>query len=176
MVNQQKKQKVEALKKLLLEAPSLALIKFEKTTHQQLEALKKSLRQTKASFTVIKNTLFEKAVNKIKNPIFFELKKTFFPLKEPSALIIFDKNWDEGLKVFHQFAQKEKSLSFKFSLLDNVLYDREKTEKIALLPSKNELLAKLISSFKTPVYRLNNALKNPLNRFVYILKNKAKKS
>lgn len=178
MVNTQKKSQVEALLTLIKSNPSFVLVKVDKTTHQNLENLRKELRKVDSSIKVIKNTLFEKAINRVAvtDPLFKDLKKKFLPLKETSAIICFKKNWDSGLKSFFEFSQKEKSLTFKFSLLDKIVYDNNETEKIAKLPGKDQLVAQLIGSLKAPMSNFIYALKYNTNKFVYILQSKSKQS
>jgi len=175
MVTTQKKFQVAELNKILKENPNFLLVKLEKTTHQSLESLRKQLRKNDSSLKVIKNTLFQKAVNLISDkPLFADLKKKFFPMKEPSALVTFKKNWSDPLKTIFQFINKEKTLSFKFALLDSALYKNEEIEKIAQLPGRNELMAKIISSIKSPMSKFVYSLKFNTNKFVYILKTKSK--
>ena len=95
-------------------------------------------------------------------------------MKETSAIITFDNDWSTGIKLFNEFIQKEKTLSYKFSLLDSSLYDETQTEKIAKLPSRGELVAKLIWSIKSPMSKFVYALKFNTNKFVYILQTKSK--
>jgi large subunit ribosomal protein L10 len=176
MVNTNKKGQVDSIFKLVEENPNILLIKIGKTTHQSLEALRRELRKSNSKIKVIKNTLFEKSVNKValKNKIFQDLKKQFFPLKETTALVTLGENWSEGLKALHTFAKKDSSISFKFGLLDKSLYDTAKTLQIAELPSKEELLAKIIGSMKSPMSKFVYALKYNTNKFVYILNAKSK--
>ena len=70
--------------------------------------------------------------------------------------------------------KKDSSLSFKLSLLDNSIYDAEKTAQIAQLPSKDELLGKIIGSMKSPISKFVYTLKFNTNKFVYILRAKSK--
>jgi len=175
MVTTQKKSQVSELNKLLKEKQNFLLVKVDKTTHQSLESLRKQLRKNSSALKVIKNTLFEKAVNLTQDrPLLSDLKKKFFPMKDPSALITFDKDWSDGLKTLFEFIQKEKTLSFKFGLLDNSLYPSEEIEKIAKLPGRNELIAKIISSLKSPMSKFIYSLKYSSNKFVYILKEKSR--
>lgn len=176
MVSIQKKSQVESILELLKKNPSFSLVKINKITHQNLENLRKELRKTNSSIKVVKNTLFEKALNRaiVYNPLFKEIKKKFFPLRETTALLIFKKNWDIGLKTFFNFTKKENSLTFRFSILDNFIYGSEETEKIAALPSREELVAKLISSLKSPLGKFIYSLKYNTNRFVYLLQAKSK--
>lgn len=176
MANQTKKSQVDALISALEKNNNFLLIKIDKTTHQNLETLRRELRATGATIKVLKNTFFEKAVNKMSstNKSFSQLKKTFFPVREPSAMVLLDRSWDKGLKAFYQFIQKEKTLSFKLSLLDNQFYNDSQTEAIAKLPAKEELLAKIIGSMKSPMSKLVYSLKYNTNKFVYILQAKSK--
>lgn len=175
MVNNNKKNQVDSIFQLIDENPNILLIKIGKTTHQSLESLRRELRKSNSKIKVIKNTLFEKSVNKIalKNKLFKDLKKQFFPLKETTALVTFGKNWNEGLKALYQFSKKDSSVNFKFGLLDESLYDTSKTIQIAQLPSKEELLGKIIGSMKSPMSKFVYALKYNTNKLVYILKQKS---
>ncbi|MGB9883078.1 MAG: 50S ribosomal protein L10 [Microgenomates group bacterium] len=176
MVNQLKKNKVEELKTILSNSKNFLLVKIDRTTHQNLELLRKQLKKDNSSIKVIKNTLFEKAVNQLtNNKLFLELKKKFLPLKETSAIVTFKNDWSSPLKAIYNFLKKEKSLSFKFALLDEALYQAADVEKIAQLPSRNELLGKVIGSLKAPINRLVYSLKFNTNKLVYILKEKSKK-
>lgn len=176
MVNNNKKNQVDSIFQLVDKNPNILLVKIGKTTHQSLESLRRELRKSNSKIKVIKNTLFEKSVNKIalKNKLFKDLKKQFFPLKETTALVTLGENWSEGLKALYQFSKKDSSVSFKFGLLDESLYDTSKTIQIAQLPSKEELLGKIIGSMKSPMSKFVYALKYNTNKFVYILNAKSK--
>ncbi len=172
MVNQNKKNQVELLSNNLQKNPNFILVKIEKTSHKNLEELRRELRKNDSAIKVIKNTFFEKAINKLSpsNKIFADLRKKFFPMKEPSAVISFNKSWDKGLKAFYQFSKKEKTLGFKFGLVDNQIYSAEEISCIADLPSREELLGKIIGSMKSPMTKFIYALKYNTNKFVYILR------
>lgn len=176
MVNDSKKKQVDLIFQQVEKNPNILLVKIGKTTHQSLELLRKELRKNDSKIKVIKNTLFEKSINKmaIKNKFFKELKEKFFPLKETTALVTFGENWNEGLKTLYQFSQKDSTISFKFGLLDKSLYDSVKTLQIAQLPSRGELLGKIIGGMKSPMSKFVYALKYNTNKFVYILNAKSK--
>lgn len=178
MVNEKKLSLGQKVQDLLTKYQNFALIKIDKTSHQTLENLRKELQKNQAGLKVVKNTLFEKTINKLsnKNKSFAELKKTFFPLRETSALLLLEKDWNNGLTTFYQFLKKETSLSFKFGQLDEKSYGNEELLKIAQLPPKNQLIANLIGSFKSPSLRLVHSMKFNLTKLIYILKEKSKKA
>lgn len=176
MVNNIKKNQVDSIFQLIEKNPNILLIKIGKTTHQGLETLRKELGKNDSKVKVIKNTLFEKAVNKValKNKIFKDFKKQFFPLKETTALITLGERWNEGLKTLYQYTKKDATLSLKLALLDKNLYNAEKAVQIAQLPSREELLGKIIGSMKSPMSKFVYALKFNTNKFVYLLNAKSK--
>lgn len=177
MVAQKKVNLVEKISSLLLQHNNFVLIKIEKTNHQTLEALRKELKKNQSLFKVIKNTLFARTVNKLSllHQIFGEIKKTFLPLKETSALLLLDKDWSKGLHAFYEFVKKERSLLFKFGLLDGKSYKSEEILQIAQLPSKDQLMVNIIGSMKSPSSHLVYAMKFNLIKLVYMLKEKAKR-
>ena len=175
MANSNKKNQVETISEIVEKNQNILLIKIGKTTHQSLETLRKELLKSNSKIKVIKNTLFEKAINKIaiKNEIYKNLKKQFLPLKETAGLVTLSEKWNEGLKAVYTFAKKDTSLSLRMSLLDKTLYDSAKTMQIADLPSREELLSKIIGSMKSPMSKFVYALKFNTNKLVYILKQKS---
>ena len=157
---------------------NFVLIKFENTNHKTLEELRRNLRKNQSSIKVLKNTLVEKAINKlsVSNPIFLKIKKTLFPLRETSAILSFEKEWNSGLRAFHAFMEKEKSLSFKFGVIDGELYNASDVLKIASLPGKDQLMGMIVGSMKNPISRLVYTMKYHAQKFVYILNQKSNAS
>lgn len=178
MVNQNKKIQVDLLTSALEKNSNFLVAKIDRTSHQNLESLRRELRKASSSIQVIKNSYFEKAVNKLasKNKTYLELKKKHLPLNSASIIVFLDKAWDAGLKAFYEFTQKDKTLSFKLSLLDNSVYSDSDTSKIAKLPARDQLIAKIIGSMKSPTSKLVYSLKYNTNKLVYILQAKSKAS
>lgn len=177
MPNKKKLEKAEQLTKILSEKNNFVVVKFEATSHQKLEQLRKTLRKKMAYFTVVKNTIFEKALESLikVNTALKSVKEKFFPIKQSSALLTFDKDWLEGLSAFYQFAKEERSLSFKFGFLDGVAYESQNLLRLATLPSKPELLGKIVGSLKSPSSRLVYAIKFSQMRLVNIISQLGKK-
>lgn len=178
MVQQQKLDIVHKIQDFLTKNANFSFIKIDKTKHQALESLRKDLKKTKSSLRVMKNTLLEKAVSKLseKDKKFAEIKKTFFPLKERSALLLLDTDWSKGLGTFYQFSKKDTTVSFKFGLLDGAAYDKATLLQIAQLPGKDQLMANIVSSFKSPTSRTVFALRFNLMKLTNILREKSKKA
>jgi large subunit ribosomal protein L10 len=174
MTNSKKTKKTDQVNKIidrLKKNPNFALVRFDKTSHQTLETLRRDLKKTQSQITVIKNTLLEKAINRlsITDKIYSDFRKKFFPLKETTAIVTLDNQWDQGLKAFNQCAQKEKSLDFKSAIIDAQTYGRDEVKRIAELPGRGELMATIIRSMKSPATNVVYSMKFNLNKLVYVL-------
>jgi large subunit ribosomal protein L10 len=178
MTNPKKVAQLQKLITHLTQYPSFLLISFNKTTHQNLEKLRQELKANQTNIQVIKNTLFEKTINKlaIKNKNILAFKTKFLPLKGATALITFTKDWSDGLNTLAKFMKTEKTLTFKAAILNNESYDQALLERLAQLPSKNQLAAKLIWSLKSPLQKLIGAIQFNSTKFVYILNQKTKQN
>lgn len=178
MVNQKKHNEVSKLSALIEKKPNFLLFKFEKTTHISLEHLRRELKKTNAGVRVIKNTLFQKTIHKISHsePVFEEVRKKMFPLRENSAIVTMPQEYTPSLKSFYDFMIKDKTVIFKFGVLDKAVYLSDALIKIAKLPGKKEIITKIIGSFKSPMSRTVYALPYATKKLVYILKEKSKKA
>ncbi len=178
MVSENKQLQVQSLIDAIEQGKNFALIKFERTLHTSLEALRRELHTTKGHIQIVKNSLFIKALNKLssKNKNYKIVRDQAATLKENTAVLLLGEEWNKGLNTFAKFTKTEKTLSFKLGLLDNTVYNSVDLAKISQLPGKNELIAKLLSTFKTPVSNFNYALKFNMQKFVYILSEKSKQT
>ncbi len=175
MANLKKITQVKQLTESLKENQNFILLKYNALSTKILEELRKKLKRENSRLTIVKNSLFQKTLNILsaKNEIYRLLKQKFFPLKQPSAIIYFDQDWSSALKIYHQFTNDLKNFSFKFGLLDGQIYDENQLAKIAQLPSKNELIAKLRGQFNIPSRRFVYALRFNIAQFTGILKQKS---
>jgi len=178
MSNTQKTDIVSSVIESLQASKNFALVQFEKTTHKSLEGLRAELRTSDAQMKVIKNTLFEKAVNKLSEDEkgYQEIRSSFFPLREKSALITFTGDWATGLKAYFNAAKANEAFSFKFGMIENMAYDSEGMTKLAQLPAKHQLVAQLLGAMMNPIVRTTRAMKNPMQKLVFVLNAKAQEN
>lgn len=177
MVSEKKLLQTQKFIELLQKSKNFSLVTFEKTLHSTLETLRKELRQHNAKLQVVKNSLLEKALNKLssQNKDFADLKKEAKSLlKKNSALLFLDDEWSRGLAAFYKFTKKEQSITFKLGFLDKKVYQNNELIRMAQLPSREELIAKVIGGMKTPISKFNYAIKFNMQKFVYILSEKSK--
>lgn len=178
MANDLKQQHVSSLVEKLEKNPNFALIAFGKTSHKTLEQLRRELKKNTANLHVVKNTLFEKTLSKlaIKNPRVKNLKTKALPIKEKTALLSFTGDWSQSLKSFYESSKKDENLSFKVGLIDNTVYEAEDLKKIAQLPGRAELIAKMLGQMKAPMTNVVYNMKFNMQKLVFVLSEKSKKA
>lgn len=178
MANIKKLSKLNGINDFLGENSNFALVKFEKTTHIALESLRKQLRASESKLKVVKNSLFEKSINKMsqKNTQFISVSKKMFPLKDHTAVLTFGKEWNKGLSAISEFIKKDQTVDFKFGYIDQEVYDASMLKRIAQLPSREQLIAKVIGGMKSPMSHTVYALKFNMQKLVYVLDAKSKQS
>ncbi len=132
----------------------------------QVNELRKKLRQAQAQMHVVKNTLAIRALGE--TPL-VPLQPLF---KGQSALVI---GYDDPVlpaKVIRDFikAEKcEKSLQVKGAVLDGEELDPARLASVADLPSKSDLLAMLLSAFQGPIRGFVGALGQIVRSIVAVL-------
>jgi large subunit ribosomal protein L7/L12 len=132
----------------------------------QVNDLRKKLRQAQAHVHVVKNTL---AVRAIGDTPLVPLQPLF---KGQSVLVI---GYDDPVlptKVIRDFirAEKcEKKLQIKGAVLDGEELDPGRLSSVADLPSKSELLAMLLSAFQGPIRGFVGALGQIVRSIVAVL-------
>ena len=132
----------------------------------QVNDLRKKLRQAQAHLHVVKNTL---AVRAICDTPLVPLQPFF---KGQSVLVI---GYDDPVlptKVIRDFirAEKcEKKLQVKGAVLDGEELDPIRLSSVADLPSKSELLAMLLSAFQGPIRGFVGALGQIVRSIVAVL-------
>lgn len=179
MKNQKKLSQLAIVTDYLRKSDNFALIKFEKTKHTALESLRRELRKSGATIKIVKNTIFTKSINKLaaekERGSLRPFQKIAKSLKENSAVMSLGNDWSLGMNAFAQVAKKDKSIAFKFGFLDKIPYDAPTMEKLSNLPSKAELMAKIIGSMKSPLSNFVRNIKFPTQKFVMVLNAKVKK-
>ena len=150
MKTRERKQKdLNALTEELKNANSAMVVSFNKLTVNKDQEFRNKLRETGAKYQVVKNTLAKIAIKDTQ----FEGATEHF--KGVSALA-----WTSGdavvlSKTVTQFVKANKDVfTFKAGVVDGKVYDVNQVEAIASLPSKEELISKLMYVINAQAQRI----------------------
>jgi large subunit ribosomal protein L10 len=142
---EEKQVKINEIKEKINNAKSVVLVKSRGLTVEQDTSLRKKLREAGVEYKVYKNTMMEFA---IKDTPFEELKSH---LSGPTAIAISYDDPTIAASIINKEMASMPVLEFKAGIIDNILYDANGVQAIASIPSKDELLSKLLGSFKSPM-------------------------
>ncbi|MFA7253444.1 MAG: 50S ribosomal protein L10 [Patescibacteria group bacterium] len=161
---EKKEELIARLEEEISGAKAAVLVDYKGLKVKETEDLRNALREKGISFNVAKNSLVKIALKK--NGITFE--EGIF--KKPIA-IAFGKN-DEvaAAKEIDLFAKKHEAMEILGGILEKKMIDAEMVKKLASLPSREELLAKMVGSIASPLSGMVNVLAGNLRGLVNVLK------
>ena len=178
MANLQKKEIISSVTNSIKDEVNFALVQFDKISHKNFEAMRRELKKAGAYLQVIKNTLFEKSVNKLSvtDKTYRKIREEHFPLQNKSAILTFTGEWIDGLKKYYEYSKDNEFVLFKLGIFDKVLYNKDLLTKLAQLPGKIQLMAQLIGNLKNPMARTTRALSSPIQKLTYVLGQRSKQA
>ncbi len=170
---EEKKQIVEHLKNDMKAATSVVLSNHKGIDVASITELRNSLREKGIKFKILKNTLFSIAAKEV------GLKDLTDNISGSTAIAFTQEEPVLPIKMLHKYALENKDkLELKIAFLDGQYYSGEQLQRIASLPGKEELLASMLGSMKSPisstVYCLKSLLFGLANTMDQIYKNKLK--
>ena len=113
---------------------------------------------------VVKNRLAKLALENAGLPIPDE------HLKGPSAFAFSVDDPVSGPKTLTEFIKGNDKISIKCGLFEGVILDVNGVKALAEMPSREELLGRLLADLKSPPAKFAMALKATVNKLGYVLK------
>ncbi len=162
---EQKKEIVQILEQNLDKQKVIYFVDFNNAKTSGLLDLRKSLKEKDAIVCMAKKNLIEIAFAEKEIPV--EIKD----MNGQIALVFGLKDEISPAKTLWEFEEKNEFPAILGAYLDQEFLSKEKVIELAKLPSKEELLARLINSIRSPAYGLANALKYNIKGLLYILSN-----
>jgi large subunit ribosomal protein L10 len=159
MPTAQKETLVEEIKDRFAGSPSVLLADYRGLSVKELQQLRVKLREAGAELTVYKNSLTEIAMRELALPSMSEL------LAGPTAFVFAGEDPVASAKVLTQFARDHKALELKGGLVENQVVDASGVKVIATLPSREELIAKLLGTMLNPIVGFARVLNGPTEAF-----------
>ena len=133
--------------------------------NSEINTLSQQLNNKKAEHRVIKNTLF-RVIAKEAGVKDSEKLKT---LKGNSAFVIGGEDVVAVAKVIVDFSKANEKFQIKGLVLDGKVMDSHLVKSLASLPSKSELIAKVVGTIAAPISSLVNVLAANLRNVVGVL-------
>ena len=149
---EQKKAIVAELTEQLKKSPSGVVVNFQGITVEDDTAMRKTLREAGVKYTVMKNSLTGRACD---DAGLSEMKPY---LKGMTAIAISDSDPLAPAKILKKFEDKIESFEILAGYLDGSVIGKDTVARLADIPAKEVLIAKLLGSIKSPLYGFAYAL------------------
>src|SRR3989338_3014257 len=161
---QQKETAVKDYAEKLKTAKGVVFANFDGLKVKEIEELRKKCRQLGIDYVVAKKTLMRLA---FKDSAISDIDPV--TLNKGVATVFSYNDEVASAKTIGEFAKTHEALKPVGGILEKKFIDAAKVITLSKLPSRNELLAKLLGSIKSPVSGLVNVLSGNLRNLVYVL-------
>jgi len=159
----QKQKIVDDLKEKVDKQKSIVLASIVGVKVKGLTRLRKEMKKQDCELKVAKKTLISLA---------FKEKKIDIDTKKLEGEVALSFGYrDEILpfKILYDFSKEDENLKILGGLIGQELLTREKAIELAQLPTKEELLARLVGSIFSPISGLVNVLQGNIKGLMYAL-------
>jgi large subunit ribosomal protein L10 len=143
---------VEKLGKDLQKVSNLIVTTYSKLTVPQDYELRKLLRSSGAKYTVVKNTLAERAAKGTK------LEQALTGLSGVTSIAYTEGDPVALAKALAKYAKDNPEFTFKAGVVEGRVVSIKEIESLATMPSKEEIYSKLLFLMTAPAQRLVTAM------------------
>ena len=140
-----KKQAVAELKEKLDAAVTGVIVDYKGITVADDTALRKELRENKVEYFVVKNSILKRAVEGT------DLGDIANVCEGTTAIAISAEDYTAAARILCNFADKHDNFTVKSGFLDGKVVDLATITELAKLPTKDVLLATVLSAFQAPI-------------------------
>lgn len=140
-----KKQQVAALKERIQNSCAGVIVNYEGISVDDDTKLRKELREAGVEYTVIKNTLIRLALDGT------GLEGMDSVLEGTSAIATSKEDYVAAARILGKYEEQIKTFKMKSGFIDKDVIGEEKLSELSKLPSREVLLATVLSAFNAPI-------------------------
>lgn len=149
----QKQQLVADLAEQIKNSAAGVVVNYQGITVDKDTAMRKALREAGVKYVVMKNTMTGRACDMVG---YGEMKQY---LNGMTAIAISEKDPVIAAKVLKEYADKVESFQILAGYVDGAVIDAKVVNELAEVPNKETLIAKLLGSIQSPLYKFAYAIK-----------------
>jgi len=157
-VLQEKAKLVESLSEKLQNSTAGVIVNYTGITVAQDTALRTALRKAGVEYKVYKNTLSERALEKVG---YGALKEHLVGM---TAIATSENDPVAPAKILKEYAEKVETFDIKGGFVNGDVLDRAQVLALAEIPSFEGLIAKMLGSLQSPLYGLAYVLQAKIDK------------
>jgi large subunit ribosomal protein L10 len=141
----------------------MVFVDYRGLTVEEMTEIRKELRSKNVELKVMKQTLFEIAAKDAGADI------DMTSMANHPVAIAFGKDEVEPAKVIHEFAKKHEKLEMVGGALNGKTISMDALKALALMPTRDEMYAKIVGSLASPLRGIASVLQGNLRGLVSVL-------
>ncbi len=154
---------VQEITEKIKASKSVVFVDYNKLTVKEVSELRNKCKQADCEYKVYKNTLVRKALNDL------GFKDFDADLNGPTA-VAFGADETAAAKVMVAAAKDyDQKITLKSAFVDNSYVDKAGVKALASMPSREELVAKMLGSMQAPMSNFAGVLNNLVAGIVRVL-------
>ncbi len=143
---------IDEIKGYVGDAKGAVLVDYRGLTVEQDVRLRRALREAGVVYKVYKNTMLHLA---FEGTDYDQLDKH---LEGPTAVAFGIDDETAPARILNNFAKEAEALEFKGAVVGGTYYDVDGIKELAKIPSRDELISKLLGSLQSPITNLARVL------------------
>jgi len=148
LTKEQKTKQIDSIKEKLSNQKSIVFVDFNKVPSKEMFSLRKTLKENGCNLKIAKKTLVRVAFGQSNISYWNKIKSS---IPGQLALVFGVEDEIAPARIANQFAKTQENLKILGGIFENRFIEREKVLVLANLPSRNELLGRLVGSIYSPV-------------------------
>ena len=144
---------VSEISEQIKDAQSVVIVDYRGLTVAQDTDLRKQLREAGCTYKVYKNTMMKRAFAGTDCEQLSDL------LEGTNAVAISKDDATAPARIIAKVAKDAPALEIKAGIVEGTLYDADGMKTIASIPSRDELLSRLLGSLQSPITNFARVLK-----------------
>jgi large subunit ribosomal protein L10 len=159
------REQVAEMKEIFMSSSLVIATEYRGIDVGQMTGLRQELRSNGARLKIVKNTFARIAADEAGKP---ELKES---MNGPIGFVITDGDAASAAKALVKYST-DNGLPLKVvgGMLDSDVLSTERIEALAKLPSRDELIAKLLGSMNSPITGLVMVMSGPVRALATVIK------
>jgi large subunit ribosomal protein L10 len=163
----EKRQVVNDFSKKVEGFQAAILTQYRGLNVEQINTLRRRLREEKISYHVVKNTLMKLAAKGT------DLEKLADYFKGPTAIAISHDDPVSLAKILSEFVKTQPKLEIKIGLVQGKVIAPDEIKALATMPSRETLLAQILGGIQVPGQELAGIILSGLQQVAGVIQSRA---
>ena len=148
LTKQQKTKQIDSVKEKISKQKSIVFVDFAKVPSKDMFGLRKSLKEAGCNLKVAKKTLVRIAFGQSNISYWNKIKSS---IPGQLALVFGIEDEIAPARISNAFAKDHENFKILGGIFENRFIDRDRVLVLANIPTRNELLGRLVATLYSPV-------------------------